>query len=172
IRISVQVQRDLLLQQPLKGALHDVTQEIGLINERLTQARRQSTILQLSHRSLRSRVVSTSHLGGAMAPYSHEKVAEPPNLQSLRGPIPEREWCTWRSFRTPVPATSLVSTFEPARQLNWLKPLWSRRCTPEPVFTSGTGSQTAISSVTATRALSSPASLTAGNSVSIASEAA
>lgn len=87
VGISIQVQSDLFLQQPLQGALHNVTQEIGLIHQRLTQARRQTTILQSSHRSLRSRVVSTSHFGGAMAPFSHEKVAEPPNLQSLRGAI-------------------------------------------------------------------------------------
>src|SRR5690554_5005895 len=88
MRVGVHVQGDLLLQQPLQRRLHDLTQEIGLVYQRLTQTRRQSTILRLSHRSLRSRVVSTSHSGGAMAPFSHEKVAEPPNLQSLRGAIP------------------------------------------------------------------------------------
>src|SRR5690606_21526308 len=50
-RVGVQVERDLLLQQPLQRRLHDLAQEIGLIHQRLTQARRQSTILQLSHRS-------------------------------------------------------------------------------------------------------------------------
>src|SRR5690606_26714430 len=65
-RVGVQVQRDLLLQQPLQRRLHDLAQETGLIHQRLTQARRQSTILQLSH-------CSTPSLGWLALPMLEER---------------------------------------------------------------------------------------------------
>src|SRR5690606_8228010 len=50
-RVGVQVQRDLLLQQPLQRHLDDVAEEVGLVDQRLTHARRHRTILQLSQRA-------------------------------------------------------------------------------------------------------------------------
>src|SRR5690606_29922764 len=51
VRVGVQVQGDLLLQQPLQRHLDDVAEEVGLVDQRLTHARRHRTILQLSHRA-------------------------------------------------------------------------------------------------------------------------
>src|SRR5690606_1962943 len=60
---------DLRIQESIQHRLDQFTQEARVIDQRLTRNHRQSHILQMSHRPLRSQwVTAVSHLGGAMAP--------------------------------------------------------------------------------------------------------
>src|SRR5690554_5541109 len=69
IRAGLQVLGDLRIQESIQHRLDQITQEARVIDQRLTRNHRQSHILQMSHRPLRSQwVTAVSHLGGAMAP--------------------------------------------------------------------------------------------------------
>src|SRR5690606_29573960 len=86
IRAGLQMLGDLRIQESIQHRLDQITQEARVIDQRLTRNHRQSHILQMSHRPLRSQwVTAVPHLGGAMAPSLPAAAQGPGRTRSTEG---------------------------------------------------------------------------------------